>query len=131
MKVAINADRDISSLHLSGPDSVIMNTCIAMSSDVWTGLVDGKVACMWGVAPPSLLSFKAYLWLYTTDVLKEHQFVFVRHSQVEIKRLLEEYDLIVGHCVLGATQSMRWLKWLGATFGEPERGLIPFQIRKK
>ena len=131
MSVAINTNRDTKTLGLSGTNKLIMDTCISMSSDVWTGLVDGEVACMWGVAPPSLMSTRAYLWLYTTDLVKENQFVFVRHSQVEIKKLLEQYDLIVGHCMLGATKSMRWLKWLGATFGEPDEDKIPFQIRKK
>lgn len=131
MNVAIKPDRDIGSLHLSKYDAEIMRTCIALSSDVWTGLVDGEIACIWGVAPPSLLSTRAYLWLYVTELVKEHQFTFVRHSQVEIAKLLQIYDVITGHCIIGSTSSIRWLKWLGATFGEPDGKLIPFQIRKK
>lgn len=131
MSISILPSRSSAALELSAHDREIMDHCIAFSSDVWTGYVDGEVACMWGVAPPSLLSTRAYLWLYVTDLVNDHQFVFVRHSQMVIKKLLEEYDLITGHFVIGGPDSKRWLKWLGATFGEPEGNLIPFQIRKK
>lgn len=131
MSIAILPNRSTAPLGLNKHDQAIMDHCIAFSSDVWTGYVDGKIACMWGVAPPSLLATRAYLWLYHTPLVKEHQFLFVRHSQRIIEGLLKEYDLITGHFVIGGPDSMRWLKWLGATFGEPEGNLIPFQIRKK
>jgi len=131
MKTSIVGICDIDHVKLTVKESEIMRNCIAMSADVWTGYVDGEVACLWGVAAPSLLSETAYLWLYTTDLIKSHPFTLIRHSQVEIQKLLEVYKVITGHCVIGATSSVRWLKWLGATFGEPDGKLIPFQIRKK
>jgi hypothetical protein len=131
MSVAIKAERDIRSLNLNDYEREVMRTCMALSADVWTGYVDGKIACIWGVAPPSLMSSRAYLWLYVTELVKEHQFVLIRHSQVEIQKLLQMYETITGHCVVGSTRSIRWLKWLGATFGEADGELIPFQIRRK
>ncbi len=109
----------------------IMERSLSNSSIVWVGSDDGKVLGFWGLIPPSLLSDRAYLWLYTTPNLTEHSFVFVRHSQKVIAEALAEYPIIVGHGVKGATKSLRWLRWLGAQFGEPQGRLIPFEIRAK
>jgi hypothetical protein len=131
MSVSIKPVCELQRLGLSRIDEETMRVCVALSSDIWTGYVDGEVVCVWGIAPPSLISDRAYLWLYTTDHIKEHQFIFVRHSQVEVKKMLEIYETIHGHVIIGQHDNMRWLKWLGATFGEPDDKKIPFQIRRK
>jgi hypothetical protein len=104
--------------------------CIAMSDVYWTGSVDGQTACAWGLVSPTILSERAYLWLITTNLVDDHRFVFVRHSQRFIEVMLEKYPVIVGHCVIGEHRATRWLKWLGAKFGEPEGTRIPFMIKK-
>ncbi len=86
---------------------------------------------MWGLIPPTLMSNQAYLWLYTTDLVKEHQFLFVRYSQRMVEKLLEHYESIVGHVQVDAPRSRQWLKWLGAEFGNPKGSNIPFVIRKR
>lgn len=132
MSVMIKPKLDLASLILTPEEAQIMSRCTKLSSEVWTGIIDGQIVCVWGVAPPSLLSEQAYLWLYTNDMIKGHEFVFVRHSQRVIEDLLKRFKLIVGVCSLEAKQSIRWLKFLGAKFGESEDGkYIPFQIRKK
>jgi hypothetical protein len=135
MNVVIEQVTDPMTIHniqsgLSTMDRATMAACIKNSNEVWIGLVDGKVACTWGISLPTLLSDQAYLWLWTTDLVKEHPFVFIRRAQIVVERLSKEYN-IVGHCLVGATNSIRWLKWLDAKFGEPDGDLIPFQIRKK
>src|SRR5262245_11793845 len=104
-----------------------------MSSHCWTGYVDNQPACCWGLIPPTLMSDQAYLWLIVKEELvKDNQFIFVRQSQRWIERMLEQYPLIVGHCQLKAAASIRWMKWLGAKFGEPIEGnRVPFTIRAK
>src|SRR5262245_24568769 len=108
-----------------------MDFFLSMSTEIWAGYIDDELACIWGVVPPSLMSFQAYLWLYTTDVIKEHQFVLVRHSQMVIEELLKDYTSIVGHAIVGSDKSIRWLKWLGAKFGEPQGSGIPFRISRR
>jgi hypothetical protein len=105
--------------------------CVSMSWEWWVGSLDGEVCCVWGLIPPTLLSDKAYLWLLVTDVVDRHRFVFIRQSQIFIQKALDIYPLIVGHVEVGNDKAVRWLKWLGATFGEPEAKRIPFQIRRK
>ena len=108
----------------------ILHFCQLMG-ETWTGYVDGRLVCCWGLIAPSMLSNQAYLWMYTTDAVRDHQFLLVRHSQKVIEGALRDYEVIVGHCLVDAKDSIRWLKWLGATFGEPDGHAIPFAIRRR
>ncbi len=112
-------------------DQETMKRSMANSSRVWIGYDEGKVLCCWGLISPTLLSDRAYLWLYTTDHMHEYVFTFVRQSQRAVAAMLEEFPIIVGHAAVGATKSIRWLRWLGAVFGEPQGPVIPFEIRAK
>jgi len=116
---------------MSDVEAKIYDRFIAASVAVYSGQVDDRVLCLWGLIPPTLLSDQAYLWMHTTPVAEEHQFLLVRRSQIEMKKMLELYPKIVGHCEVGAPQSIRWLKWLGAKFGTPEGDLVPFIIERQ
>lgn len=114
---------------LSDKDREIISDALIYSSKVWLGMADDKILGFWGVVLPSLISNRAYFWLHTTPALEEHQFVFIRHSQLAVKKMLAEYPLIIGHTVKGSERSIRWLKWLGAEFLPSTDSLIPFVIR--
>lgn len=102
------------------------------SARVWVGYEDDKVLCFLGLIAPSLLSDRAYLWLYTTEHLHSHIFVFIRYSQRLVAEMLEHYPVIVGHTEVSNIKAIRWLRWLGATFGEPQaEGVYPFEIKAK
>lgn len=116
---------------LTEDELIRFNACLASTTTVWVGMVDGKFLCTWGLIPPTLLSDQAYLWLYTTDAIRDHEFIFVRKSQLVMEQMLERHKMIVGYAQAGADRSIRWLKWLGAVFGDPVGDLIPFVIRKK
>lgn len=109
----------------------VMNECLGITEHIWYGTVSGDVACIWGLIPPSLLSNRVYLWLYVTEVVQDHQFVFVRYSQRAVEQILVDYDEIVGHCIVGEHRSIRWIKWLGGVFGDADGKKIPFKIVRK
>jgi hypothetical protein len=111
-------------------DERTMDFCLLMSTVMWAGFIRGKLACIWGVIPPSLMSDQAYAWLNTTEVLKGHEFIFVRHSQMVFDELLEEYPSVVGHVIMGADKAYRWLRWLGAEFGPPQGMVVPYRITR-
>lgn len=98
--------------------------------EAYAGFINGDLICCWGLIPPSFLSTQAYLWMWGPPKLK-HQLVFIRHSQIQVQKMLERYETIVGECLIGAASARRWLQWLGADFGTPQNGLIPFTIRKQ
>ena len=109
----------------------IYDRCVAATTQMWAGFANKHLVCVWGLIPPTLLSDQAYLWLYTTDAVKDHEFIFVRQSQIAVKEMLKMYPVIVGHVEVGMDRSVRWIKWLGAVFGDPQGKLIPFTIRSE
>lgn len=109
----------------------IMKDCLRQSPIVWESSIDGEGACIWGLIPASLLSGRAYIWLYTTEVADQHTFILVRQSRLMIEEMLKEGESLYGFCKIEDPRAIRWLKWLGAEFGEPDGRKIPFQIRKK
>lgn len=104
--------------------------CIVPATETWIGLHNNRFVCAWGLIPPTLCSDQAYLWLHTTPELVGNEFLFVRHSQIAVRKMLEEYPVIKGDAV-GDERSIRWLRWLGAEFGESTERGIPFRIRKQ
>lgn len=114
------------------PDAAqIMDECLLRSIEVRCGLIDGVAACVWGLIPPTILSDHAWLWLLTTNIIAEHKFLFIRHSQRYVEEALDKYPTIVGDVLVDNPQAIRWLKWLGAELYEPIGRRIPFSIRKK
>ncbi len=116
---------------LTDEESRVLEQYLTFSAKLCIGLIDDKLCCAWGVVPPSLLSDRAYLWLFTTDLVEQYKFLFVRRSQIAIKEMLEEWPVITGFCEIGNDRSLRWLRWLGAVFSEPSGKFLPFEIRKK
>lgn len=109
----------------------LLRKCVLRSVDVRYGYVNGQCACVWGLIPPTLLSNSAYLWLLTTDIVEQHKFLFVRHSQRWMEDILQVYPIIVGDWIPGDPRAKRWLEWLGASFGPLQDGRHQFMIRKK
>ena len=101
---------------------------LARTTMMWGGEIDGDIVCVFGVAPPTLISDSAMLWLWATDKVKDHEFIFVRRSQIIVKELLTQYSKLRGMCVRESTRSIRWVKWLGGKFGEPIGDFVPFVI---
>jgi hypothetical protein len=114
---------------LTSTEQDVMRKAINNSHWVWIGDVDGEVFGCWGLIPPTFLSDSAYIWFYHTPALAKHRCAFIRHSRRVTAELLTHYPLLIGHCAAGAIHSLRWLRWCGATFGEPEGALIPFEIK--
>lgn len=104
---------------------------VSMSEIIWVMIFDEELACIFGIIPPTILSDKAYLWFYNTDALIGHEFTLARYSQSVIDQILEEHSCVVGHVVMGAGKSMKWLKWLGAKFGYPQGTGVPFMITRQ
>lgn len=127
--VIADASKDVVRQLISMPNHAeILDRCLERTQDMWVGWHNSVPVFAWGLIPPTLLSSSAYLWMVSIDEAEEHQFVLVRHSQIAMKKMLERYETIVGHCEVGEARSIRWLKWLGAVFGSPDGNLLPFTI---
>lgn len=115
---------------LSSIDQDTMHRALKNSSYIWLGLDGDLVLGLWGLIPPTILSDRAYLWLYTTAHLKGHEFMFIRHSQRAVEEMLECFPLIVGNTLPTNHQAIRWLKWLGAEFIPSGNPALYFEIKK-
>jgi hypothetical protein len=139
MSVAIVASKNCDASDIIKRSSVaslpnaeqVLRRWLRTSEEVWLGMHDDKVACVYGLAPPTAISNRAYLWLLTTDLVEKHKFLFVRHSQLVIEDALKRYDIIIGHVEVGNTSARRWLRWLGAEIAAPEKGFSKFEIRRR
>lgn len=123
-------------LNLTKPkmDSVVwtkLSAVLAVSDEVYVGLIDGEYVCCWGLIPPSMMSDKAYLWLQTTPEIEEYKFLLVRHSQRCVEVMLETYEELVGFCTPENTQAIKWIEWLGGEFKPLAFGRRDFVIRRK
>lgn len=113
---------------LTDMESKTLDACLGFATHLWIGSIGGEVVCAWGLVPPTLLADEAYLWLYSTPAVADHKFLFVRYSQRVIEEMLKLYPNIVGVTDINASDSIRWLKWLGAKFGEHSGKYISFHI---
>lgn len=101
----------------------------------WTGLVDGELAAIIGVAPVNMLTGVGSPWMLGTPVLDRHQRVLVRMTPEYISRMLKVFPHLVNYVHAKNTTSVRWLRRLGFTLheavpygplGEP---FHPFEMR--
>ena len=85
----------------------------------WTGLTDDEPVCMYGLTPTSLLSREAKPWLLTTELILAHQHSFLRRSRESVPAMLALFPRLADMVDARNTVSIRWLRWMGFTIGEP------------
>lgn len=125
--------RDLcASVDMAENDCDTMERWYFASVSNWAGFWNGEIACVYGVMSPSLMSDEAYLWLLTNDIVRDHAFTFVRHSQIVVRELLKEYNVVHGHVHRGQINSIQWLEWLGVRLRRHEavNDLIPFDFKR-
>ena len=108
-----------------------MQACVLRSRNVSYASLNGETLAVWGLIPPTLLSTSAWVWLLTTRIAAEHKFLVVRYSQRWVEDALRLYDRLEGVVMVGNDSAVRWLRWLGAEFGEPIGRGMPFVIRRR
>lgn len=120
------------SFAMTEAEEKLIDQCQKLSFETWAGFCDERLVCAWGIVPPTVLSNTVYLWMHTTPAIEDRQFIFVRHSQIVIEKILKDYEMIVGHVKADEKKSRKWLQWLGAEF-EPSKldGMLAFRIKRK
>lgn len=106
---------------------------VKRSVECYAGFSYGKLACIWGIQYSSVLGRTGYLWMISTKEVEKSPFVFLRASQIVVKRMKNNYDLIEGHVDAEFERSVQWLKWLKFTIKPPIKvgndWLRPFEMR--
>lgn len=116
---------------LTDKDYNALTACTAHASHTWLCTDDDKPVAAFGLVPPTILSDRAYLWLYCTELSDHHKFIFVRRSQIVIEELMKLYPTIYGVCEEDNDRAIRWIKRLGAQFSFPHNGAVSFVIEAR
>ena len=92
---------------------------LADAREAWTWRDDGRIICMAGVSPLSLIGSTGIPWLLGSPLVAAHRRAFL----VETRRMVAHWLTVfpVLRNVVGAryAAAIRWLGWLGFTIGEP------------
>ncbi|NII73908.1 hypothetical protein FHW84_002481 [Dyella sp. SG562] len=93
-----------------------LETSLSHPGVSYTALFDGEPAAIFGVVHPSLMAAVGIPWLLGTPLLETHWRAFAKASRVVMDRLKAEYPVMTNVTHADNRLSMRWLRWLGATF---------------
>lgn len=80
---------------------------------------------LFGFVPAGLLSSTAIPWMVGTDDIRRRARALNRFGRLYCGAALDEFDLLVNYVDARHAESIRWLKRLGFTFGEP----VPFGVQ--
>lgn len=87
-----------------------------------TAIYDGEPACMFGVTPFSALGGMGAVWMIGSQVLARPgaQRDLLRLSAPVVAYMQDQYPRLLYNFVDQRNrQAIRWLRWLGFTFGDP------------
>lgn len=131
------ADREeVEALSGRDPRAVLVES-VERSTSAWAGTADGKLVCLFGVVPMTLIGVTGVPWLLGSDDVCAYSRQFLRRNRAYVRGMLEEYPVLRNVVDVRNAVSIRWLGWLGFTLGAPQpmgaRGLpfIPFGMESK
>lgn len=90
------------------------------STDVRTGMVDGQVICIFGVAPVSVLCGQAMPWMVGSTLLDKYARIFLKHDKSIVDDWLKTYPHLFNYVDERNGKAKLWLKRLGFILSEAE-----------
>jgi len=90
------------------------------SASAWSWVIDGEVACMFGIVTTGALTIESYPWFLTTPLVEQHSRAFARACKTLLPELLARHPRLIGLVDARYALSVRWLEWLGARLGPPQ-----------
>ena len=107
---------------------------VERSASAWAGLANGELVCLFGVVPMTLVGVTGIPWLLGSESVTRYGRPFLRRNRIWLREMLREFPVLRNVVDARNAVSIRWLAWLGFTFGTPQpmgvRGLpfIPFEM---
>jgi len=104
---------------------------VKMSTEAWVVTLHGRpmVATGYTVVGDGM----AAVWLLGVEDARMYRRAFLEHSRRLLATMLAKVPTLYNYVWEQNARSLRWLKWLGATFGDPVTlpsgaRFVPFQI---
>jgi hypothetical protein len=99
---------------------------IRMSAIVYTWLINGEVACMYGCGSENMIGGIGRPWLLTSPLLKRNAVTFMRCYRDYLDDMLRYYPVLETFVDARHVVCLRWLKRIKFTVGDA----LPFGIDK-
>lgn len=80
----------------------------------------GEVVAVFGDAVHSVLGRIGVPWLISTTAIERQPRAFLRVCAGEVADMLTRHDVLFNYVDARNTAAIRWLKWLGFQFDDPE-----------
>jgi hypothetical protein len=113
------ADRDEVFASSGSAMEVILPICVGSAREAWAGLVDGQVACIFGVNGRTILSEVGVPWMIGTDLIAKHAKAFLRRNKKMVAVMLSLYPTLINYVDVRNVKAIEWLRWLGFVFDDP------------
>lgn len=93
---------------------------IRTAREAWTVRdAEGRIICMAGVSPYSLIGNTGVPWLLGTELVNRHKRTFMVETRRVVTRWLTMFDVLRNVVDARYVAALRWLDWLGFEFGPP------------
>ena len=90
------------------------------SGVAYVGLIDGEIACAWGVVKDSVLGLRARIWLLSTDVMDKAPVRVAVRTRKQLRKITRKYPYLENDVDAKYEKCIVWLRWLGFTIKEPK-----------
>lgn len=94
----------------------------------YCGVVNGQVACMFGIKFAENIGEFPTLWLIKTPLIRDHQFEFLRENRKFVKWAVKEFGALESCVAKTNAVSWNWLFWLGFRPVEDLGGFVRMRV---
>lgn len=108
-----------------------------VSPACFTVVYKNEVVAMFGVTADKRMNGLASIWFLSTDDIVKMKKTWLKLSKSTIQSMLITFPILYNFVQVGNEASIKWLKWLGAEFGDPspygKQGFpfLPFKFTRK
>lgn len=107
-----------------------------VASSVWSLVaeVEGRVVCVFGVAPSDLLGDEAAPWMLCADGIEHNARAMLACSGRFLGEMRGQFETLANVVHADNRSAIRYLKWCGFKFGEPFQiegeAFLPFEMKR-
>lgn len=92
---------------------------LTASREAWTWRDEGRIICIGGVAPLSLIGQTGVPWLLGSDLVRVHRRAFMIETRRMVARWLGMFAVLRNSVDCRYQAAIHWLRWLGFSLSEP------------